>query len=270
MLDEPDAIERVRAYAALGKDFCWAAQQKIWNADKRGHSFLLKFMGELENETQKDIYRNLTNLDAFEIQRNGGHIYQEVWKRMLDVFPQAVSKEILLDYAQECSLWTDTLLKILDVFGKEDAKELILAGKFMPVDLMGGALKVFTKEEVKELIINVAKNGGVVREESELKVLRVFDLKDAKEILKACATNLTGLSNATKMRIFSEFPKKDVKELLMLAIKNDDYLGENVLVKIIESFPKKDAKQIVGAFFRGNAGRNYYEQEDRDRILAQI
>ena len=240
MLTKPNAIELMREYVSLNKSFSPGLN--------RGDDLLIA---------------SLPHEDAKQMKDNCGNVFTETWVKMLDVFPKEVSKELLLSYLEESYVWDRTLLTAIDVFSKEDAKDVIVAGKTMSLAVFNKIINVFSQEETKDILIELAKREvSSFDDKAQLKILRVFSKEDALAIMKACASNLAGLEWGAQLRIFDVFSKEEVKELLKSLIDNDQYIHYETLEKIVQVFPKEDAKSLVEDFFAGDCGRNEYDQED--------
>ena len=271
LLGSPNGLERMKEYVSLTDAFMNAALQKTLEAHKKGFELLLSCIGELKDETEKEIYNNLSLKDAKELNNNGGPIYTEVWVKMLDVFKKEDVKEMLLCYCERAYVFEDTMLKLFEVYSKEDIRELLVAIGHMTVYVFGKALRIFTKEEMKALLIDIAQSRtGILDDESQLKILRVFNKKDAKDLLKVCIESHAGFCELAQLQIFDTFCKKDVKELLELAIESCEYISQTVLYKIMEFFGKREAKKLVESYFERTPARDEYEEDKRKFILAQL
>lgn len=303
IFNTPNAVELMREYVSYGKDVLYVAQ-------KRMHmSSLEKFIKRAEKqgdvtEIQKQLFQNLSEEDAHEIFfKLNGHIYPEVFLKMLDTFPKDVSAELLLKYNTYCSLTDEVIAKAIGVLG-ESVKEIILKIKYLDIDVFSKMLRVFGKEQTKKLLIEFA--GGANRHfsyEVEKKIGRIYSADDLKELLRAfiandfdiddefvvkvfkvCSNgeikefielsieNSFGLNGKAFVKIFDVCSsKEEVKKLLEQAIENDMDLWFETLDKIVEYFPPEEARALLEAFFNETSpGRCEYDKHEKEEYYEKL
>jgi len=261
-----DPVALLREYVSFSEDIKIAAEYKDVRTNYKrdpSNTAMLQRLQELNpNERQKECVNNLSATDVTEIYRNGGHIYPEVFLKMLDVFPKEISKEILLQYVKYCEINNAVCIKALEVLGK-DAKDIILPKLHLTIDMFNLILKIFSKKEVKEILITMA--GGydshIEDDDVELKILKVFPDEDLKDILRAFVSGLPWMSEECFLKIFDVCTPAETKELLEIAIKNDMDLWRPTLRKIVAYFPKHEAHELIEAFWKTSPGRNCYTFE---------
>ena len=269
LLDKPNAVQIMQDYVARGGDFLFASHRKILNSSPESFVTILSYTDEICDD-QLEIFNNLTFEDAKEIMFNVGHIYPETWNKMLDIFPKDLAKELLLKYAENCHIWEETFTKIFGTYSKEEAKEIIIAEGSMHSALLEKILKIYPLEEVKSILAQIAKCDVGFDENTQLMIMDIFDNKDAKELLSIGIENTSGLEEFALIKIFVVFDKDDLKDLLMLCAKNDVYLSKEILELVIAKFSKEEAREIIETFFKGNCGSNFFGDADKERIFSLL
>ena len=303
IFNTPNAVELMREYVSYGEDVLYVAQ-------KRMHmSSLEKFIRRCEEpesvtEVQKQLFQNLSKEDAIEIFfKLNGHIYPEVFLKMLDTFPKDISTELLLKYSKDCSLTDDVIAKAIGILG-ENIKEIIFKIKYLDIDVFSKMLRVFGKEHTKKLLIEFAE--GANRHfsyEVEQKIGRIYSADDLKELLRAfiendfdiddefvikvfkvCSNeeikefiefaieNSFGLNGKAFFKIFDVCSsKEEVKNLLERAIENDMDLWFETLDKIVEDFPPEDARALLDDFFNETSpGRCEYDRREKEEYYEKL
>ncbi|MBR1825174.1 MAG: hypothetical protein IJ770_01125 [Alphaproteobacteria bacterium] len=264
----------MKEYVSFSEDIMAAAIYKDVRLSSRLDPDNQPMRERLQNmhltERQKEFVANLSYSDISEIYHNSGHIYPEVFIKMLENFPQEISKEVLLKYVKYCELNEEVKIKALEVLGKE-AKDIILPKLHLTIELFNQILKVFSTEETKEILIAVVKGYDSYTEfdDVEHKILKVFSNDDLKDILRAFIEGSPWLCEQGFLKIFEIYPKEEVKELLEKAIERDMDIWRPTLRKIVEFFPKDEAKELIEAFWETSPGANCYTFE-REEIYALL
>ena len=271
-----DPIALMREYVSFSEDIMSAAKYKdvcrSCKLDPGNQSMLQRLEKMQLNERQEKCLENLSSADVTEIYDNSGHIYPEVFLKMLEVFPEEISKEILLEYVKYCNINNDVKIKALEVLGKE-AKDVILPNLHLTIDLFNQILRTFSRQGAKEILIAMSKGHEceIEDEEVERKILRVFSDEDLKDIFRAFIDGLPWMSEDYFLKIFEICSKEEAKELIEKAIGNDLDLWFPTLKKIVEYFPKDEAKKLIDAFWETSPGSNCYTSERREieRLLSR-
>ena len=266
---EPDRIEKMREYVSFAGVILQASGISSQNRTQLNVS-----LAELKKKHKYDeieIVENLSPSDCLQVQEMHGSVYPYVWEKMLEVYPHEVSKELLLQYKEQyCYIQKEILLRVLDIFAKKDASELLIAVGMMTVEILNKILRVFSKEEARDLFIEVTKQEFcLIDHESQLKVLRVFSKEDATEIIKALAKSGDLCCDAAE-QIFEIFDGEAIKEIFEYAFENDVYLDTIILKGIIDKFSKEKATAMIKTFFTGNVGRNEYEPYEVDEVMSYL
>ena len=232
---------------------------------------LLQRLEEISlSERAKEAIQNLNFVDVEEISNNGGHVYPEVWIKMLDTFPKELSTELLSHYVKYCRINNKVRTKALEVLG-EGAIDIIVPGITLYLKFFNKILNTCSIDGTKKFLIKMAKtpNTRIDDFEVERKILRVFPDEDLRDILRAFVDGLPWMSECLFLKIFDIFPKEEVKELLMKAIKNDMDIWRPTLRKIVDFFPKGDAEELIEAFWKTSPGKNCYTFE-KDEIAKLL
>lgn len=265
-LHQPNAVEKMRDFISMGEEISLAAQQKKWDAD--ANQVFNKLIGRNQDPKVLSLLDQISLQEAETIQKNLGFIFTQTWLEMIDLFPQQVTKELMLTYCKDDNyLHEETLLKVLNVFTKEDAREIITHNPSINVVVVCKILKIFSKAEAKDILIEFANQEvSSMDEESQLIILHFFAKTDAKEILMACVNHVIGLEGQAQMEIFDVLSSNDCKEILLSAIEHDCYLHFETLKKIIDYFAKDVAREIIKNFFDSNPAQEYSDEEKNEII----
>ena len=266
-LEQPNAVQWMEEYVA--------ASDLILNAAMRKH---LKFYQRPEfaaifgNPDPKvvKIANQLSPQEAKAIQENNGPIFTETWEKMIEIFPKEISIKLMVDYCnQHCYLHKGTLLKALDIFGKE-AKDIIVVTKSLDGSVACKILRTFTREEAKGIFLDfVNQDVSDMDDDSQLVILRFFPMDDAVEIIKASILKVVGLKDPVQIEMFDVWPLAKCQEILELAIERGQTLDFETLKKVVDVFPKVTARKLIRDFFATDSGQNYGD-EYKDAIVEQL
>lgn len=303
IFNTPNAVDLMREYVSYGKDVLFVAQKRMHTTS------LEKFIKRAEKqgdvtEIQKQLFQNLSEEDAHEIFfKLNGHIYPEVFLKMLDTFPKDVSAELLLKYNTYCSLTDEVVAEAIGVLG-ESVRELIFTIKFLDIDVFNRILRVFGKEQTMKLLVEYTQDekrhfsyevekkiGRIYSEENLKELLRIFiernvDIDDdfvvkvfkvcsngeIKEFIELSIENSFGLNGKAFVKIFDVCSsKEEVKKLLEQAIENNMDLWFETLDKIVEYFPPEEARALLEAFFNETSpGRCEYDKHEKEEYYEKL
>lgn len=266
-LEHPNAIKWMEEYVA--------SSDLILNAAMRKH---LKFyqrpgfaaiFGNPDPKVVK-IADQLSPKEAKAIQENNGPIFTETWEKMMDIFPKEISIKLMVDYCnQHCYLHEGTLLKALDVFGK-DARNIMVVTKSLDGAVTCKILRTFTREEAKDIFLDfVSQDVSDMDDESQLVILRFFPVNDSIEIIKACIFKVVSLKDPVQLEMFDVWPLDKCQEVLELVIERGQTLDFETLKKIVDVFPKNTARKLIRDFFATDTGQDYGD-EYKDAIVEQL
>lgn len=238
LFSKKNRVELVREYVSYAKAFMRVAEYKVLkdilkyrqSSGMVAHEVKtgLACLGELTDEKEHEILKILSLEEAKTLYYSThGILCPEALEKMMSGFSRKVSKEILMTYMKSCDLKEKTILKVLDIYTRKDAKEILTAAGVLSENIMCKMLQLYTKKEVKELVKTLIETDAPVEDDVQLEILETFY-------------------------------KKDAKELLEKAIEHDTYITSGMLEYIICCFSKKDAKELLTKYFEG-CGKIYFE-----------
>lgn len=269
-----DPIALMREYVSFTDAIMDAAELKLEAPEYKSYPVKKESrLYENQKEARKECFANLSLEDARFIKKNQGHIYPEVFMKMLEVFPKKVSKEVLVKYAREgATIHEDVLFRAVDVLGK-GSREVIIAYGFISIRLFNKMLKIFSKEEIKYIIIETAmKDDGhfCLQMNVEMKIFKLLQPEEAKEMIKFLIRKTPGIDWETYPKLFDMLPMEDVKEILELSIEEDQDIFTDTLEKIVEVFPKDEAKALLDAFFETSPGSCEYTEQKIEQLYKKL
>ena len=268
-----DPVALMQEYVSFTKAIMDAAEWKLKAPEYKTYPVKEEAnLCENEKAARQECFNNLSLEDArFIFEKNHGHVYPEVFMKMLVTFPQKVSKEILVKYAHDAKLTDEVLFEAINILGK-NARDIIIARGFMNIRLFTRIVKIFSKEEIKYIIIELAiqEDFWGLDKASEAKMFQIFSPEETKEMMKFIIRKTPGLDWETYPKIFDILPKEYVKEIIERSIEEDQDIFNGALNKIVEIFPKDEAKELLDAFFETSPGRNMYSEKEIKKLYKKL
>lgn len=259
LLNQSDAIEKMREYVAISGEILSVAFSKR--------------LGLSLNDDDPQVVEIVNKLSPKEskvlMEENIGTIFSETWLKMLDVFPHDVCKELMIKYCEGCCFLHEAeLIKMMDVFAKEDAKDVLTVTASLDEAVMSKILNIFSKEEAKDIILCFIKEEekdnrvGIMDDGTELLILHFFDKEDVVEIMTEAIDHTIFLETNFQKEMFEVLPLDECQKLIEKVIEDGDgTLDFETLEKIIEVFPKPVAEKLIHDEFQTNHASDYTDED---------